>query len=162
MSGMGYSQLVVSVKSASEIHKALDRVLKDNPEKYVGQEEFIVNIPNHELHATLMYDKSNPNLDPGINREVYKARVTGVDRLGIPGKPYYALVLLLESDAIQKRFKELQDIGYEHSFPELKIHVSLHYGDSVDIGLPIAQEAFERQLLPEEITLGCETWEVCD
>lgn len=156
--GMGYAQLVVDVKSASDMVVAIKKFLKDHPDEEIWD---LINITNNELHATLMYDKRDPDIDPGFNYNTYKATVTGFEKLGNPNGNYYALVLLLECEAIQERFRTLLDKGFEHSFPDLKIHVSLNYGSQTDIAARVLKKMWDQGLFPKTITLGGETWNEC-
>ena len=90
-----------------------------------------------------------------------KAKVIDVEKLGVPGKQFYALVLTLESEEIQKRFKELLELGFEHSFPELKLHCSLYYGDGTELCYKFMKRLFDEGKLPEYITLCNENWNAC-
>lgn len=162
MAKQGYSQLLVTIKSASDLIKSINKINDELEERNPGLSETVVNIAGTELHATLIYDPRNPDLDPGRDQSLHKARIIGVERLGNPSGRHYALVLLLESESIQKRFKELLAKGYEHSYPDLKIHVSIHYGDMTDIAFPVLEQAFKDGKLPETMTLGAETWDVLD
>lgn len=157
----GYSQLTLDLGSVNKIYKALSELVTSKADTESQKVIEILNIPGLELHTTLMYDKRDPDIIPGINRNTYKATITGVERLGRVGGSYYALVLLVDSDGVQGRFKELLDMGYQHSFPDLKLHISLHYGDQVDMAYPLVKEAFEKGLLPKEVTLGGECWNAC-
>ncbi|WNV45879.1 nuclease [Aeromonas phage AerS_266] len=156
--GMGYSSLCVDVKSISDIYVAVSKFLNEFPEEEKWE---MVNLSGNEIHATLMYDKRDPEIDPGINNTVYTANVIGFEKMGNPNGNYYALALVLESDAIQRRFKELQELGFEHSFPELKLHISLNYGSSTEIGYRILNKMWEKDLFPKTIKLCRETWNKC-
>lgn len=157
----GYSQLTLDLASINKIYKVLSELATSKADTESQKVIDILNIPGLELHTTLMYDKRDPDIIPGINRKTYKASVTGVERLGRVGGKHYALVLLVDSDAIQERFLELKKLGFQHSFPDLKLHVSLHYGDQVDLAYPLVKEAFDKGLLPKEITFGGEAWNAC-
>ncbi|QDH47172.1 hypothetical protein PQC07_gp224 [Aeromonas phage D3] len=157
----GYSKLMLDLGSASRIRKAAMKVIEGTEKEKDQAVLDVINIPATELHATLMYDKRNPDIIPDTNRASYKAKVTGVERLGTPGGNYYALVLLCESEGITKRHEELLEQGFKHSWPDLKIHVSLNYGDQVTVAYPIIKEAFEKGYLPTEVTLGAECWNEC-
>lgn len=120
---LGYVSLKVRLQDGTFIHN----MIKEIP----IQGRFIV---PHEMHMTLMYDQSNPIPAHAIKSfskpEVeYLATVTGVGVLGKEGSEYRAVVLHLDSDAIQERFDELS-IFMTHSFPDFKAHVSLVYGAS--------------------------------
>lgn len=108
MAGKGYCSLKLDKAQAKELH----RILK------IGGVECL---DPSDLHCTLMYDESNPNIKMLKNTKTYKAKVTGVSKLGD------AIVLDLESPGIKKRHQELKNAGYKHSFPELKIHMSINY-----------------------------------
>lgn len=157
----GYSQLTLDLTSVNQIYKSLQGLATSKADTDSQKVIDILNIPGLELHTTLMYDKRDPDIIPGITRKTYKAVITGVERLGRVGGGYYALVLMVDSDEVQARFQELLKLGFQHSFPDLKLHISLHYGDQVDMAYPLVKEAFEKGLLPKEVTLGGECWNAC-
>lgn len=165
--GAGYASFQMDLKSAVEINTAIQKELSkltETSEEFhqnLGARLNLSKIVDNDLHATLMYDKRDPDISPGINRKTYKAKVINVERLGTPGKPFYALVLTVESAEIQNRFKELLELGFEHSFPELKIHVSLMYGDGTELCHQFVKKLFDEGKLPETITLGNEQWTEC-
>lgn len=162
MSGKGYSQVTLSLNSGVALAKSLREGIEDlSEEERIAANDVALNIASNELHATLMYDKSDPDLDPGVNRDSYKAEITGVERLGNPEGRHYALVLLLDSPELQTRFKELQDLGFEHSWPDLKVHLSLNYGDQSELSYPVVKKLFEQGKLPKELTLVNECWNEC-
>ena len=159
MSGMGYSQMTLSLNSVSKLLKALRTGLEEFDEnEMVAANDAALNIASNELHVTMMYDKSDPDIDPGVNRDQYPAKITGIEKLGNPDGGYYALVLLLDCPDAQRRFKELQDLGFSHSFPDLKVHISLNYGSETEIVYPVLKKLFDAGKLPEEVVLVDETW----
>ncbi|WP_147200795.1 hypothetical protein [Pantoea sp. CCBC3-3-1] len=107
-----------------------------------------------KLHVTLMYSKNSAvNAQPEPDR-VYQAKISG--RYEIIGEsPKQALVALLDSPDLQKRFDELSAAGGQHSFPDYKAHISLKYGaeqgdleliqgKGLDISsIPLSGETFE-------------------
>lgn len=108
MTGKGYCSLKLDSVQAKEINKIM---------KVAG----IECIPPSEMHCTLMYDESDPNIKILKNTSTYTAKVKGVKLLGD------AIVLELDSPGIEKRHKELKNAGYKHSFPKLLVHMSINY-----------------------------------
>lgn len=82
-------------------------------------------IAPEKLHVTLMYSKAHSvNIQPEPDR-VYQATLTGQFKLlGADS----ALVALIDSPDLQKRFDELSAAGGVHSFPDYLPHISLKYG----------------------------------
>lgn len=107
----GYGAFKVNIDSALKIKTRLISIDNNYP---------FITIP--KLHCTLMYDKSNPNIHVDKNNDIHVCKIIGVDLLGED-----SVVLLLESDSIKRRFKELTDIGFKHSFDDLLIHTSIIY-----------------------------------
>lgn len=162
MYGKGYSQLTLSISSAAKICKALREGLEDfSKEEMTEGNDVSLNIASNELHATLMYDKRDPDIDPGVNRESYQGTITDVTKLGNPNGEYYALVLEVDSPGVQKRFKELQELGFEHSWPDLRVHISLNYGSATETAYSVVKRIFEQGKFPGEITLVDECWNKC-
>lgn len=151
MSGTGYGELLVDLGSGDKIHQAFEGLLPE------GVQVMGIN----KLHATIMYDVRNPDITPSKSNKVYKCKVTGVDQLGDVGSKWAAAVILLECDELQARFKELLSEGFEHSYPDLMIHVSLSYGQDTAEILPILKTLFDEGKLPKTITLCNETWTPC-
>lgn len=108
MAGKGYASLKLDKAQAKEIIKVM---------KMAGMEC----LPASDLHCTIMYDESNPDIKLLKNTKVYKAKVKSVGLLG------NAIVLHLDSPGIQQRHKELKNAGYKHSYPSLKVHMSINY-----------------------------------
>lgn len=108
MAGKGYCSLKLDTAQAKELHKML---------KVAG----IECLKPSDLHCTLMYDEDDPNIKLLKNSQIHNAKVTGVELLGD------AVALSLESPSIQKRHKELKNAGYKHSYPNLKVHMSINY-----------------------------------
>ena len=159
--GAGYASFQMDLKSAVAINTAIEKEEIKCADDFHEKLATKINIVANDLHATLMYDKRDPDINPGINRKSYKAKVINVEKLGVPGKQFYALVLTLESEEIQKRFKELLELGFEHSFPELKLHCSLYYGDGTELCYKFMKRLFDEGKLPEYITLCNENWNAC-
>lgn len=84
--------------------------------------------PAEKLHTTIMYDESNPTIDTPDPQKVYRAEITTPEVLG-EGE-WQGLVLNLHSAEVQQRFTQLQTMGYRHSYPDLKLHISLKYRPS--------------------------------
>lgn len=145
----GYAELQVDLNSGEKLYRA---IIPEVPE---GTDL----IPVNKLHATLMYDKTNPDIIPRSNNTIYKGKIVGVEMLGNVGSQWRAVVLLLESETVQNRFKELTKQGFKHSYDDLKLHVSLSYGQDSEVIYPIIEKLFEEGKLPETVTLCNETWD---
>jgi hypothetical protein len=81
-----------------------------------------------DFHITLMYDKSNPdiefNVDP--NKE-YVATVSDIKLLGEPGTKWYSIAFTLTSPEIVERHKDYIKAGFKHSYPNFIPHMSIKY-----------------------------------
>lgn len=155
MSNQGYSELQVDLKSGIKLSKVINKF-----EEQLDTELKV--IPINKLHATLMYDVRNPDIYPSKSNKVYRAKVVGVDKLGDDSSKWNAAVLLLECKEVKDRFKQLLNEGFQHSYDDLLIHVSLSYGDATGLIYPLLEKAFAAGELPEYITLCNETWDSCD
>lgn len=151
MSGVGYAELLVDLASGDKLYKAFDGKLSEG----------IKMIPQNKLHATIMYDVRNPEILPSRSNKVYKCEVVGIEQLGDVGSKWAAAVILLKSKEVEDRFKTLKAEGFEHSYPDLMLHVSLSYGDPTAEVLPVLQELYKEGKLPATITLCNETWSEC-
>lgn len=151
MSGQGYAELQVDLGSGSKLYGAIVPALPEGSDL----------ISMNRLHATIMYDKSNPDVFPTKNDKVYTAKIVGVKMLGDPTSRWRACVLELDSDSVQTRHKALKEAGFNHSFDDLLLHVSLCYGEEAAVIYPVIKGLFDDGKLPTELTLCQETWDVC-
>lgn len=151
MSGQGYSELQVDLGSGNRLYKVIVPALPKETDL----------IPMNRLHATIMYDKRNPDVFPTKNDKVYNAKIVGVKMLGDPTSRWRACVLELDSPAVQERHKELKEAGFEHSFDDLLLHVSLCYGEQAAVIYPVITQLFNEGKLPESLVLCSETWDEC-
>lgn len=139
MPGKGYCSLKLDPTQAKEIVKTM---------KLAGMEC----LPAKDLHITLMYDESNPDIKMLKNTKTYTAKVKSVGLLGD------AIVLHLESPSIQARHKELKNAGFSHSYPSLKVHMSINYnpksGDEDLLGLLVKLKG-----IPPVLKFGNEKFE---
>lgn len=152
MSNLGYCELQVDITSGTKLFNA---IVPKAPE---GTKFIALN----KLHATIMYDKRDPDVIPDANNKIYKAKITGVKMLGEPGSKWRSCALVLDCPAVQERFEELVKLGFEHSYPELLLHVSLVYGQDADTIYPEIQSLFDEGKLPETLTLCHESWDTCN
>lgn len=153
MSNFGYCELQVDLNTGIKIQKAIDSIEQEQP---------LDLIPANKLHATIMYDVRDPEIFPSKSDKVYKAKIIGVKALGEPGSKWYAAALELECPAIQKRHKQLLEEGFEHSYSDLLLHVSMCYGKDTDTLVPLLEQLLADGKLPETVTLCNETWESCN
>lgn len=136
MAGKGYCSLKLDTAQAKEIHKIM---------KVAG----IECLAPSELHCTLMYDESDPNIKILKNSSTYNATVKGVKMLGD------AIAIVMDSPGIKKRHKELKNAGYKHSFPELLIHMSLNY-DPKDTDKDLLELLIKLKGIPKVLKFGNE------
>lgn len=108
-----------------------------------------------KFHVTVIYDESNPEIELLENTKEYTAKITGVERLGKVGSEYEAIALLLDSSSIHGRFKELQNAGFKHKFPDFKCHMSVLYKPN-DTDLDLVQLIYNLGVLPEELKFSGE------
>lgn len=149
MSNHGYAELHVDLASGTKLYKDIIPA--------IGEIEGIV--PVNKLHSTIMYDERDPDIVPSLSDKVHKTKIVDVRLLGKPGSKWYACALILESDTVLERHKELVKEGFKHSYDDLLLHVSLVYGTGAEIAFPIIKQLFEEKKLPESITLCSETWD---
>ena len=116
--GKGYISLTVVDADSKKISDILDDL---NIKDYVK-----------DLHVTMMYDRSNPNLNYQTNNKVYKAKIKSFKTLGEPDSKWYSIALDLDSSELHDRHDELKNLGYTHSYPSFIAHVSLKYKPSED------------------------------
>lgn len=152
MSKFGYCELQVDITSGTKLFNAIVPVAPEG----------IKFIALNKLHATIMYDARDPEVSPDANNKIYKAKITGVKMLGEPGSKWRSCAIVLDCPAVQERHKELIGLGFEHSYPELLLHVSLVYGQDADVIYPAIQTLFDEGKLPDTLTLCHETWDTCN
>lgn len=109
----GYFSLSLQKTSSDKLKK----LLKD-----IGVKEYI-----RDFHVTIMYDDSNPDIDVNIPNKTYLATIDDIELLGEPGTKWYAVVLSLKSNSIEKRHKNIRNNGFKHSYNKFKCHMSLKY-----------------------------------
>jgi uncharacterized protein len=112
----------INVKLTPSCTKKITKILED-----LGIKDFI-----DDFHITLMYDKSNPAISVKMKKGEYKTTITGIDVMGEPDSKWYAVVLKLESDELTDRHNQLKRLGFTHSYPQFKMHVSLKYKPTPD------------------------------
>lgn len=111
--GKGYISLTLCKRDTTRIHQVLDNL---------GVKDYIP-----DLHLTLMYDRSNPNIQYDKNTDTYIASIKSCKTLGDPGSTWFSIALDLDSNDLSKRHKELLDLGFKHSYPNFIAHISLKY-----------------------------------
>lgn len=149
MSNHGYAELHVDLSSGTKLYKDIIPA--------VGEDADL--IPVNKLHATIMYDERNPDIIPSVSNKVYKGKIVGVEMLGKVGSKWRSCALILESEGVLERHKELVKEGFKHSYDDLLLHVSLVYGTDSEVAYPVIKQLFDEKKLPESITLCAETWD---
>lgn len=142
MAGKGFYALKLDLEQGKEISEIL---------KKAG----ITSILPSKLHVTIMYDESNPDINLLQNDSTYKAKITGVERLGTKGSEWEAIALTLKSPEIEKRHKDLKNVGYKHSYDEFICHMSLVYKPS-ETDLDVIELIHKLEVLPDELIFGNE------
>lgn len=112
----------------------------------------LVPISKYPYHCTIMYDERDCDtprcdFDP---EKVFKATIQSIECLGD------AIAFTMTSKDILDEFFRLKDAGYQHSFPDLKIHMSILYDfTSLDLELckMVLGEWMGRQITFSGITL---------
>jgi len=150
MANHGYAELHVDLNSATKLYNVIVPA--------VGEEVKDL-IPINTLHATIMYDKRNPNIIPSYSNQAFKAQIKEVRMMGKVGSKWRACALILESEGVLERHKQLVKEGFEHSYDDLLLHVSLVYGTEAEIAFPVIEKLLAEKKLPESITLCAETWD---
>ena len=116
--GAGYISLALTDKDSEKIFSILKRL---------GITDYV-----KDLHVTMMYDRSNPNIKVEKNHKQYAAKIESFKMLGEPDSKWYAIALDLESKELHDRHEELKEMGFKHSYPTFIAHVSLKYKPSED------------------------------
>lgn len=101
-------------------------------QKYICDWLRSIGIENHimdtDLHVTIMYDKSNPNLFANLSEaRVYNAKIIGVKEMGKKESEWFSIALMLDSDDLKNRYDELKLIGFKSSYEAFLPHLSLKY-----------------------------------
>jgi hypothetical protein len=104
-------------------------------------------IKPHDMHMTLMYDKSNPipieNAKVfGKPQLVHTGTIVDIQMLGVDEEGKGAIVLTIDAPSAQARHEELS-FFMNHSFDPFLAHVSVAYGAS-----PEAFETVKSALYP--------------
>lgn len=115
-SGLGYVSLQLVQEDAQRISKALKSIGLKN--RYSSK----------HYHFTLQYDKRNPIIDiQEMERDILlNAKPTSVEILA-PDGPVPALAIIFESEELQKRFKELSDLGFKYDYDSYLPHITVKY-----------------------------------
>ena len=112
----GYISLQLSNYSKAQIKEITDDI---------GMTDII-----DDMHITIIYDKSNPDLSPPPVKEEYLAKVSGVARMGDVGSEWEAITLHLHSPDMATLHERLIETGYKHSYNEFVPHLSIKYKPS--------------------------------
>lgn len=142
MAGKGFVALKLDAAQGKEINKIF---------KTAG----IKCLTPGDLHVTVMYDETDPEIDLLKNTKTYEAKIEGVERLGKKGSKYEAVALILKSPEIVKRHKELKNAGFKHKYPDIKVHMSIVYQPN-DTDLDIIELVHKLGVLPETLKFGKE------
>lgn len=107
-----YSSVTPKEKSKMFILKLIDLIRLDEQ------------INPDTLHVTVMYSYQAVS-DSQHAQTTYKGKIKGVTYWKEPK----ALVLLLDSPALQEEHKYWQELGAQHTYPNYTPHVTLYIGD---------------------------------
>lgn len=155
--GKGYCSLSIDADSAALLCDIVCKAIAMIPIESSPVEP-------HSMHCTLMYDERDDDDIPLPSRPdklIYDAKITGVCLLGKPGSDTAAIAIEMDCPELDKRFKQLIDEGFEHSFDKLIIHSTLVYGAN-ESSLEVFQNLFDNGEFPEFIQLCNERWEELD
>lgn len=142
MAGKGFVALKLDAAQGKEISK----IFKTAGLKCLTPSKF---------HVTVMYDESNPDIELLNNTKTYTATITGVERLGKKGSKYEAIALILKSPEIVKRHKELKNAGFNHKYPDIKVHMSILYQPE-ETDQDIIELIHKLEVLPKTLKFGHE------
>lgn len=140
----GYASVKITQESASELEKLF---------KLAG----VSTMPKNKFHITLMYDVTNPEIDVTPKDRRYTAKVTGVERMGKRGSKWEAIALTLSCPELEARHRELKSMGFKHSYPTFKCHMSIAYKPKVS-DIDLVNLLFKLGNIPEKIHFSNETW----
>ena len=138
---MGYGY--VSVKPTAETIHIIKNLIAD-----AGLSNAI---DTSELHMTLAYDTNNPAMKVDVSDAIITGTLAKVKMLGD------ALVVTVDSEDAQKRFKELLDFGFGTDYPNFIPHISLKYDPSPE-DLVDVNSVFKKYK-GKTVKLYSETWE---
>lgn len=113
LEGKGYIGVKVSQNDAIKIYELLQKL--------------DITIDYNDLHATLIYDKSNPELNYNPDVKSYVSYPIDIQMMGKPESDYYSIALIVVSPELEKKHNELKELGFKHSYSEFKPHISLKY-----------------------------------
>ena len=109
-------------------------------------------VDSRDLHCTLMYDVENPNLNHKSAALTYCARPIGAQLFG-PQED--TLVLELQCPDLVRRHMYLLRMGYRHSYPEYRPHITVKLGATHD-DLKLLRKVVQNGI--PDIELGAESW----
>lgn len=140
----GYASVKITQESGQELEKLF---------KLAG----IKAMPRKDMHITLMYDVSNPDIDVTPKDRRYTVKVTGVERMGKRGSKWEAIALTLSCPELEARHRELKAMGFKHSYSEFKCHMSIAYKPKVS-DIDLAKLLFKLGNIPEKLHFSNESW----
>ncbi len=94
--------------------------------------EIGIDVPLEGLHVTLIYDKTNPDINYKPDIKKYVAYPIDIHVMGKPSSDFYSIALILVSDELISKFNSLKETGFKHSYSEFVPHVSLIYKPTED------------------------------
>lgn len=126
-------QVPVEVKGLGYVSAALDTNDQQKVVDLLTEMGITGTIKPEKLHITLMYDESNSVLTTAFADRKFSAKVTGTERLGEAGSKWESIAVTFDCVEAQAFHREMKTLyGMEHSYPELKLHMSLKYQPTED------------------------------
>jgi hypothetical protein len=107
-----------------------------------------------DLHCTLMYSR-----EKALRTDLYVYRPTSfnaaMSEIHLLGPNKDVLVILLESEELQKEFNRLTSLGAEYTYPTYLPHITINHGQPYD---DYYLESVETMIKGKKITLGDYRW----
>lgn len=145
MKGKGYAAVSLDPVQAQGINKIF---------KLAG----IKTLPASKYHVTICYDEDDPVINvPDKSNKHYTAKIVGVERLGKPGSKWEAIALILESESLTKRNKELLDLGFKSKYKKYKCHMSIVY-QPTSTDFDLIELIYKLDVLPKTLKFSNEHW----
>jgi 2'-5' RNA ligase len=115
-------------KDGTYIGVRLDKKSLDKIEKFIKDNNIKNATPREDIHITLVYSrKIVPNAKKLINTQINNEPAKPTGKFDCWGEEENSLVMLVESDYLQKRFKMFESKGAIFGFDSYTPHITLTY-----------------------------------